>query len=68
MRITRKRVSACEDKNCPAIWDTDDLEMVAIQGAKAQPGDLAAAGRIPADEGFVYLPRNLLLQWAAGQS
>ncbi len=32
MQFTRKH-SGCNDGTCPAIWDTDDPDLIGVQGA-----------------------------------
>jgi hypothetical protein len=65
-RITT-RLSSCEDRSCPALWETDDPELTAIQGALPAGDELQAAGEIPAHEGIVFIPTALLRDWASGQ-
>ena len=43
-RITRK-ISDCEDRTCPALWETDDPELTGIQGTLPAGDDLQAASR-----------------------
>jgi hypothetical protein len=60
MRLTRK-TGDCDDGTCPAIWDTDDPELIAVQGAAlTDPDARADLGQIPAHEQVVLLPRALL--------
>jgi hypothetical protein len=60
MRLTRKS-GGCDDGTCPAIYDTDDPEMVAVQGAVlTDPQARADAGQVPAHEQVVLLPRSIL--------
>jgi hypothetical protein len=60
MRITRK-LEGCDDGTCPAIWDTDDPQFVAVQGATlTDPEARADLGQIPAHEQVVLFPRALL--------
>ena len=65
-RITRKIID-CEDRTCPAVWETDDPELTGIQGILPAGDDLRAAGEIPADEGILFIPTALLRAWASGQ-
>jgi hypothetical protein len=65
-RITRK-LSDCEDRTCPALWETDDPELTGIQGALPAGDDLGAAGEIPAHEGILFVPTALLHAWASRQ-
>ena len=60
MRLTRK-LSGCDDGTCPAIWDTDDPQLVAVQGAiLTDPQALRRPGQVPAHEQVVLLPRAIL--------
>ena len=65
-RITRK-ISDCEDRTCPALWETDDPELTGIQGTLPAGDDLQAAGEIPAHEGILFVPTALLRDWASRQ-
>ena len=59
MRLTRKSAD-CDDGTCPAIWDTDDPRLVAVQGAiLTDPEARADLGPVPAHEQVVLLPRHL---------
>jgi hypothetical protein len=60
MRITRKYDNECSDGTCPAIFDTDDPETVAFQGATLTDTQaLRDVGQVPPHEGVVLLPRRL---------
>ena len=60
MRLTRK-FPGCDDGTCPAIWDTDDPQLVAVQGAiLTDPEARADLGQVPAHEQVVLLPRVLI--------
>lgn len=64
MRLTRK-TGDCDDGTCPAIWDTDDPQLVAVQGAiLTDPQARADLGEIPAHEQVVLLPRKILDSYA----
>jgi hypothetical protein len=64
MRLTRKH-GDCDDGTCPAIWDTDDPQLVAVQGAiLTDPQARADLGEIPAHEQVVLLPRKILDSYA----
>ena len=64
MRLTRKH-GDCDDGTCPAIWDTDDPQLVAVQGAVlTDPQARADLGEIPAHEQVVLLPRKILDSYA----
>jgi hypothetical protein len=65
-RITRK-ISDCEDRTCPALWETDDPELTGIQGTLPAGDDLQAADEIPAHEGILFVPTALLRAWASRQ-
>lgn len=67
MRLTHK-LSGCEDKTCPAVWATDDPEMVAVQGTLPGAVDLDAAGEIPGHEELVLIPTQYLRDWAVANS
>jgi len=68
MRITRKH-GECSDGTCPAVYDTDDPEMVGVQGAiLADVQALADIGEIPAHESVVLLPRSLFESYVRGRS
>lgn len=60
MHLTRK-LSGCDDGTCPAVWATDDPDLVAVQGAVLTDAtSLAEAGPIPAHERIVLVPRAIL--------
>jgi hypothetical protein len=66
-RITKKIGSSCEDRTCPATWETSDPETTGITIRLPQPGDdLTVAG--PDAEGEVtgFVPTELLRAWASG--
>lgn len=64
MRITRK-FDNCSDGTCPALYDTDDPAMIAVQGPRlADPQALADIGQVPGHESVVLLPRSLFEQYA----
>lgn len=51
----------CSDGTCPALWTTDDPELVAVQGATLiDPQALADVGEVPGHESLVIVPRSLL--------
>jgi hypothetical protein len=67
-RITRKTAGGCEDRSCPAVYETDDPETVAIQGSlPVTADDLTGAGAVPGHEGILLVPAALLRAWASGQ-
>jgi hypothetical protein len=58
-RVTEQRGGDCHDGSCPAWWDTDDPEMVVVQGAKlAAP--LEGMREVPDHETAVLIPRSVL--------
>ncbi len=60
VHITRK-YGTCNDGTCPAIWDTDDPELIGVQGTTlTDPQAVADLGRIPGHEQVVLIPRDLL--------
>jgi hypothetical protein len=67
-KITKKLAGDCAGRDCPAVWETDDPALIAIQGTAALAESLEAAGSIPADEGIVFVPASLLAAWASAQS
>lgn len=66
-QITRKITPGCEDKNCPAVWETDEAGLVAIQGTRMPASQRADATGIPGDEDIVFVPAAMLRDWASGQ-
>jgi hypothetical protein len=67
MRITRKH-GECSDGTCPAVYDTDDPEMVGVQGAiLTDVQALGDIGEIPAHESVVLLPRSLFESYVRGR-
>ena len=65
--ITRKTGGGCADKSCPAIWETDETGMVAVQGTRMTAGEKAGAGEIPGHEDVLLVPEAVLRAWASGQ-
>ena len=60
MRLTRK-LAGCDDGTCPAVWATDDPELVAVRGTTLTDAEaLADAGPGAAHEQVVLLPRAIL--------
>ena len=56
MRITRKH-GECSDGTCPAVYDTDDPEMVGVQGAILTDAQaLGDIGEIPAQRAWCSCP------------
>jgi hypothetical protein len=63
MRITGYAggTGGCSDGTCPAIYDTDNAAVVAIQGSVLTDRTaLADIGEIPGHETVVLIPRALL--------
>lgn len=55
----------CSDGTCPAVHDTDDPALIAVQGsALRDPEARADLGDIPAHEEVVVLPWSLLESYA----
>lgn len=53
-QLTRKLAGDCAGNQCPAVYETDDPEMIGVQGTiHHEPGS-------PANEAIVLLPRRLL--------
>jgi hypothetical protein len=67
-KITTKLAGDCAGRDCPAVWETDDPDLIAIQGTSAMAESLGAAGSIPSDESVVFVPASLLAAWASAQS
>ena len=67
-RITRKISGDCEDRTCPATWETSDPETTGITIRLPQPGDdLTVAGLDAPGEITGFVPTALLRKWASGQ-
>jgi hypothetical protein len=49
----------CSDGTCPAVYDTGDPALIAVQGS-ALAGPRADLGDVPAHEVVVVLPWSLL--------
>jgi hypothetical protein len=61
MHLTRKIAgTGCEDKTCPAIWETDQPGTLAVQGARLMPAQRGALEGVPADEDLVLIPADIL--------
>lgn len=68
VRVTKKIAGdGCQGDHCPAVWGTTDPAWAVIQGMKPEAGSLEAAGEIPASEGMLLIPTELLRDWAARQ-
>jgi hypothetical protein len=67
-RIITTKTAGCEDRTCPATWDTSDPEWVGIRIKRPETGDdLTAAGETEPDEVTGFIPRSVLDAWASGQ-
>ncbi len=65
MHITRRH--GCSDATCPAIYDTDDPEMIGVQGAVlTDPQALGEIGDVPPHETEILPPRSLIESYAHG--
>ena len=61
MQLTKKIAGGCDNGPCPAVYETDDPAVLAVQGARlASDAELALAGPIPAHETLVLVPRAML--------
>jgi len=64
MRITGTH-RRCSDGTCPAVHDTGDPALIAVQGRTlGDPGARADLGDIPAGEQVIVLPWSLLESYA----
>ncbi len=60
MHIIAKHGHGCSDATCPAIFDTDDPETVALQGTiLTDPQARREIGDVPPHEIVVLVPRSL---------
>jgi hypothetical protein len=66
MRLTSRYGDPdCADDNCPAIMETDNPDLVVVQGAVLTDEEaLSDAGTIPGHERLVVVPRALLIGYA----
>lgn len=62
----RKVAGPCDDGPCPAIHETNQPTVMAVQGYIPAPEDAAAMG-LPEGEAVVLVPRSLLDSYAAGR-
>jgi len=62
MRIIRKLTGDCPDGTCPAVYATDNPEVLAVQGtALTDPQAIADTGApVPGHESIVLIPRAVL--------
>lgn len=59
------RAGSCDNGPCPNVFDTDDEDLVAIQGAQLADAEaLAQLSQMPEHETVVLVPRELLLEYA----
>jgi hypothetical protein len=66
MRLTRRLAGRCDNGPCPAVYEVDDPDVVAIQGVKlAEDADLGGYGPVPDHEAVVLMPRDILLTVSA---
>lgn len=67
-KITIKTAGGCEDRSCPATFDTTDPDWVGIRIKLPETDDdLSEAGETPGDEVTGFIPRAVLDAWASGQ-
>jgi hypothetical protein len=67
MRLTRK-LRGCDNGPCPAVYETDDPDTLAVQGARlAGDADLGIFGPLPGHETVVLVPREMLEGLRHGQ-
>ncbi|HEY1616852.1 MAG TPA: hypothetical protein VGG25_04500 [Streptosporangiaceae bacterium] len=65
MQVTRKIIGECAGNQCAAIYETDDPDMFAVQGATlADAQAMAGFGSLPGNETVVLVPRNILTEFA----
>jgi hypothetical protein len=64
MRLTH-RAGSCDNGPCPNVFDTDDQELVAVQGAQLFDKEaLTQLSKMPDHETVVLVPRELLMEYA----
>lgn len=54
VQITQQ-IRGCEDKSCPAVWETSDPDLLAVRGDSTP----APAGTAPGEQ-VVLVPRAML--------
>jgi hypothetical protein len=65
MQVTRKIIGECAGNQCPAIYETDDPDVLAVQGtALADAQAMDGFGPLPGNEAVVLVPRNILTEFA----
>lgn len=58
------RAGPCENGPCPNVFDTDEGDLVAIQGTElVDTAALAQLSLMPKDETVVLVPRKLLEEY-----
>lgn len=58
------RAGPCENGPCPNVFDTDERDLVAVQGPELVDADaLAQLTGMPSHETVVLVPRELLLEY-----
>ena len=57
-------LAGCTDGPCPRVIETTDNDLLAVQGRRPSPEELAAMG-CPDHETVVLVPRTLLAEYAA---
>lgn len=58
------RAGPCENGPCPNVFDTDEGDLVAIQGTElVDTAALAQLSLMPRDETVVLVPRKLLEEY-----
>jgi hypothetical protein len=68
MRLTRRHAD-CNDGTCPTIIETDDPELIVIQGTTlTDPEALADLGPIPDHEQVVLFPRAQLTRYVTKET
>lgn len=66
LQRTRKVAGACDDGPCPAIHETSQPPLMAVQGYIPSTEDAVAMG-LPEGEAVVLVPQSLLDDYAAGR-
>ena len=58
------RAGSCNNGPCPNVFDTDEDDLVAVQGTSlTDPEALAQLDRMPRHESVVLVPRSLLVEY-----
>jgi hypothetical protein len=61
-----RKISGCDDGTCPRVDETSEPGMIAVQGYRPSPAELAAMS-VPDGEAVVLVPRHVLDDWAAAR-